>query len=411
MSQRTVLSGGRLPSGRKVDIAIEENNTLLVEVGDIEPLPTDRVEDCRDMVILPAPVEIHAHLDKVLLNQSLPYDFNPTGDLAGAISAMQNIDLTPQDVYDRAKRAVIEMIKNGTTTIRSHVDIRDPIGTSSLKALKALSTWLNDAQLATLQLSCLMGRPLTGNEGIRNRALLEESIELGVDVVGGCPYLDDNPRKALKILLDAAAEADLPVDLHTDETLDKDTFTLKDLLAEVEIRGIGAGVTASHCVSLSMQPEKDQLEIANRLAEFGVSVVALPQTNLYLQARGLGQAPPRGITPVKLLREAGVNVAAGADNVQDPFCPVGRMDALETASLLILGSHLNPDAAWEACSNSARKALGLREVTFAAGDPAELLVITGKDLPSAVSKSTPARLVIHNGRVVSTTKVTSTLRT
>ncbi len=409
MTQRTVLSRGRLSSGREVDLAIDSESGRIVEVGTISLQPSDKVEDCHDMVILPAPVEIHAHLDKALLNQNLPYDLNPTGDLDGAISAMQSIDLTSQDVFRRAKQAVLEMIKNGTTTVRSHVDIRDPIGTSSLRALMELSTWLTESKLGTLQLSCLMGRQLSGREGKRNRALLEESIELGVDVVGGCPYLDDNPKEALKVLLDAAMEAGRPIDLHTDETLDKDIFTLQHLVDEVDRRGVGAGVTASHCVSLSMQPEKTQLEIANRLAETGISIAVLPQTNLYLQARGINQAPPRGIAPAKLLIQAGVNVAAGADNVQDPFCPVGRLDALETASMLVLGAHLNPDVAWEACSNSSRRALGMEEITFAVGNQADLLVVSGKDLRSAITQATPDRLVIHKGKVVSRTKVSSSM--
>ncbi len=405
--QRTVLSGGRLSSGTEVDLAIDSESGRIVEVGTISLQPLDRVEDCHGMVLLPAPVEIHAHLDKVLLNQNLPFDVNPSGDLDGAISAMLTIELTPQGVYERAKQAVLEMIKNGTTTVRSHVDIRDPIGTSSLQALMELSTWLAETQLGTLQLSCLMGRQLSGREGKRNRALLEKSIELGVDVIGGCPYLDDDPKEALKVLLDAATEAGRPVDLHTDETLDKDIFTLRHLIDEVGRRGVGAGVTASHCVSLSMQPEKTQVEIAKGLAETGISIVVLPQTNLYLQARGTNQAPPRGIAPARLLKQAGVNVAAGADNVQDPFCPVGRLDALETASLLVLGAHLDPDVAWEACSNSSRTALGMEEITFTVGDPADLLVVSGKDLRSAMTQATPNRLVIHNGRVVSRTKVSS----
>ena len=409
MGQRLVLSGGRLASGQKMDVAIDQAKGCIVEIGTIQLQSSDKLEDCRNMVILPAPVELHAHLDKALLNQILPIDVNPTGDLAGAIFAMQAIDLSPHNVFDRAKQAVIAMIQNGTTTIRSHVDVRDPIGTSSLKALIQLSSWLSATQLGTLQLACLMGRQLTGREGATNRALLTESLELGVDVVGGCPYLDDSPQKALSILLDAAAEAHLPVDLHTDETLDANTLTLTDLLDEVERRGIGSGVNASHCVSLSMQTEKVQSEIAMRLAESGVSVTVLPQTNLYLQARGMSQGPPRGIAPAKLLKDAGVNVVAGADNVQDPFCPLGRLDALETASLLILAAHFEPEVAWQACSNSPRKVLGLPEITFAIGDPANLLVVSGNDVRSALSQANSDRIAIHGARVVSRTKVSTIL--
>ena len=35
-------------------------------------------------------------------------------------------------------------------------------------------------------------------------------------------------------------------------------------------------------------------------------------------------------------------VAAGADNIRDPFNPLGRTDPLETASLLAAAAHLTP---------------------------------------------------------------------
>lgn len=378
-------------------------------MGTVETHPLDYIEDCKGMVVLPAPVEIHSHLDKALLNQTLGRNRNRTGDLDGAMAAMHDIELLPNDVFDRAQRAALELIGNGATTIRSHVDVRDPIATQSLKTLKELSGWLEDSQLGTLELSCLMGRQLSGREGLRNRSLLRESIELGADVLGGCPYLDDNPKAALRILLDAAEDAGLPVDLHTDETLSEKVFTLRDLIEEMERRGTGLRVTASHCVSLSAQTERTQSETAKRLAQCGITVVALPQTNLYLQARGITNRPPRAIIPAKLLIDAGVNVAAGADNVQDPFCPVGRLDPLETASLMIMAAHLSPEEAWEACSNSARKALGMEEISFAAGSPADFLVVGGNDLASAISLAPPNRIAVRRGKIVSRKAFTSTL--
>ena len=51
---------------------------------------------------------------------------------------------------------------------------------------------------------------------------------------------------------------------------------------------------------------------------------------------------PRGLTAVRALLDAGVRLGAGADNVRDPFNPVGRADAFETASLLVTVGHLPP---------------------------------------------------------------------
>jgi cytosine deaminase len=84
-----------------------------------------------------------------------------------------------------------------------------------------------------------------------------------------------------------------------------------------------------------MRPEPEQRAVARKAAAAGISVVCLPQTNLYLQANGLHTAPPRGLAPVRVLLEEGVNVCAGGDNLQDPFNPMGRADPLEAANLLV----------------------------------------------------------------------------
>ena len=64
-------------------------------------------------------------------------------------------------------------------------------------------------------------------------------------------------------------------------------------------------VTASHCVSLGAQTLEVQRRVAMLLAAAEVSVVSLPQTNLYLQARGQRTSPARGIAAVQALLDAG----------------------------------------------------------------------------------------------------------
>src|SRR5690606_29576284 len=106
-------------------------------------------------------------------------------------------------------------------------------------------------------------------------------------------------------------------------------------------------VTVGHIVSLAAQREQVQRDVSRRLAAAGITVVTLPQSNLYLQgrpgagaaARGAGAGPARGLTALDALAEAGVTVAAGADNIADPFNPMGRADPLETASLLVTAGH------------------------------------------------------------------------
>lgn len=402
---RTILQGVTLSSGRVTDIAIDSTTTKIEGIGDIEVSHFDNIEDCKGMVALPAAVEPHAHLDKALLSEFGQNVRNHRGDLAGAIKVMKEIQITPEDVFKRAKTAVLEMVGNGTTLIRTHVDVREGVGIANIEPLLELKRWLANENLAELQVAGLIGSPITGRNGRIHRRLLQQAVEGGIDVIGGCPYLEEDSKGALEILMNSAHDAKKPLDLHTDETLDPDIFTLSELIDATEKRGIGAGITASHCVSLGVQELDRQWSVGTQLLELGISVIVLPQTNLYLQARNFTIAPPRGIAPISLLRKIGVTVAAGSDNARDPFCEMGRMDMLETASLLVMAAHLTPDEAWDACSLSGRKVLGHASDGLELGAVADIVLLEGPNFVSAIAKASARRIVIHRGRVSIRTNV------
>jgi cytosine/creatinine deaminase len=169
--------------------------------------------------------------------------------------------------------------------------------------------------------------------------------------------------------------------------------------------GFPYGVTASHCVSLGVQPPEVAAKVAAAVAAAGIAVVCNPQTNLFLQARGHLSAPARGLTALRPLLEAGATVAAGGDNLRDPFNIVGRADPLETASLLVTAGHLTPEEAFAAVTTGARAAMGLAPVRVEPGFPAELLAVRASSLADAIAGGS-SRVVIHRGRVVSRTTVT-----
>ena len=182
---------------------------------------------------------------------------------------------------------------------------------------------------------------------------------MGVDLGGGCPHLDDDPFGCLEACLDAAADFERPIDLHVDETLDPAVLGLRDFVELVTKTEFPYGAAASHCVSLGMQPDVVQAEVSALVAAAGVSVVTLPQTNLFLQGRGRRTGQPRGLTAIDALHRAGATVAAGADNLQDPFNTMGRADVLETAALLVMAAHLSPEDAYGAVSTSAARRDGV----------------------------------------------------
>ena len=393
-----LLVGARTGDDDVVDVRIEGDR--ISAVGALDPLPTDDVRDLSGYVLLPAPAEPHAHLDKALTADRV---VNATGDLLGAITAWQAAwpTLTKEDIADRARRAALAGIANGYTAIRSHGDLSSVIGLRSMEALVGVRDELRD--LVDIQVVALIALPTAGPEGANHRALLRDALTMGVDVSGGCPHLDSDRLGCLEACLEIAAAAGRPIDLHTDETLDPEVLGLRDFAELVASTGFPYGATASHCVSLGMQDEDVQKAVAAEVAEAGVSVVTLPQTNLFLQGHQHATAMPRGLTALRPLLDAGVTLAGGADNVQDPFNTMGRSDPLETAALLVMAGHLLPHEAYAAVSSGARAAMGLEPVSLRPGSPAELLAVKATTLREAIASAPADRLVFHRGRLVAET--------
>jgi cytosine deaminase len=402
-----LLAGAALSDGRRVDVRVAGGR--IAEVTPLTRVPAPPVErvDLDGWLLLPAPVEPHAHLDKALTADRVD---NPAGDLAGAVDAWlrHQSELTHDDLVRRATDAAHLYLVHGATAVRSHVDVADPVGLRALAALRQVRDALGGQ--CPLQLVAFVGAPVTGAAGAGHRALLRDALAAGADVVGGCPALDPDPYGCVDHLLAVAAEHRRPVDLHVDETLDPAARSLS-LLADAVGEGYPYGVAAGHCVSLAAQPVEVARRTADRLAAAGVAVICLPQTNLYLQGRERvvpGPAGrPRGLAPLDLLRDAGVTVAAGGDNLQDPFHPLGHGDPLETAALLVTAGHQSPRQAYDAVSTAARTVLGLPPVALAEGSPADLLAVRATGLRAALAgAATVDRMVFRAGRKAARITVT-----
>jgi cytosine/creatinine deaminase len=390
-----LIRNAHVPTRGPVDIRVEGELVTAVERV-LEPLPREVVVDAAGALTIGALAEPHAHLDKAFLAERVP---NPTGDLAGAIDGMvaNRHLLTIDDIIERAERAVVLLASNGVGRIRTHADTTPDNGLRSVEAL--LEVRARTAHLCDVEVVALTGAPVTGPEGADTRALLRDALAAGVDIAGGCPHLDDRPDEANQVLLDIAGASGVPLDLHTDETLDPHALGLEDLARRVIASSFPYPVTASHCVSLGVQTEARQHEIAELVAEAAIGVIALPHTNLFLQGRQQAVATPRGLTAVHALRRAGVRVAAGADNLQDPFNPVGRGDPLETAGLMIMAGHLLVDDAFACVSTDAYAVLGCAAPAPEVGSRADLVVLGAASIREAIAMGPRRTVVVHRGIV------------
>ena len=352
--------------------------------------------DLTGYVVLPAPAEPHAHLDKALTAARFTVQ---AGDLGAAIAAWHDHrrTLTAEDIAERAERAARLSLTRGVTAIRTHVDVGEGIELRAAEALIGVRDRLRG--LIDIQVVAL-SYPLAGAAGAENRALVRAALELGVDVVGGAPHIDADPVGNMEVCLGLAGEFGRPVDLHMDEH----TRSSLDLAALTRLvsAGFPQPVTASHCSSLGMQTIEVQGQVAAAVAGAGISVVSCPGTNLHLQAQAQRAAKPRGITALQTLLEAGVTVAGGGDNVQDVFHPLGCGDPLQTAALLVVGGQLDIPTAYRLVSDGARAVMGLTE-----REPGDQLAVRATSLQEALATTTEDRIVFRDGRIVARTRVSA----
>ncbi|THA73811.1 hydrolase [Streptomyces sp. A0642] len=373
-SSTLTLCGARLADGRLVDVRLGGSRIEAVGTAGSLVAPGARV-DLRGHLLLPAPAEPHAHSDTAL-----------TADGAGP-EAPGPASQHPDDIQRRATEAALLQIGHGATALRSHVRIGDVQGLGALEAvLQARRSLRGLADLSAVAVP----RLLTGVAGAGNLAMLRDALKMGAGAVGGCPDLDPDPAGYAEAVLEVAAEHGCPVDLHTDGD---DPARLARFAAMAG--GMRQGVSIGPCAGLSRLPDEAAARAADQLAAAGVTVVCLPQG-------GCCGAERRGTAPVRLLRAAGVRVAAGSGALRDLANPVGRGDPLEAAFLLASQSGLRAEHAYEAVSTEARRAMGLPEVRVEAGFPAELLAVRGERLAGVLSLAY-SRIVVHRGRVVTRT--------
>ncbi|OIK00023.1 amidohydrolase family protein [Streptomyces colonosanans] len=366
-----LLCGARLTDGRTVDVRLGGGRIEAVGTGG--SLATGIVGarvDLRGYLLLPAPAEPHAHCDTAL-----------SADGDGPVS------YAPEEVQRRTTEAALLQLGHGATALRSHVHIGDVQGLDALEAvLEARRSLRGLVELTAVA----MPRVLTGAAGADGLAILRDAVKMGATVVGGCPDTDPDPTGYVEAVLELASESGCPVDLHTDA---EDPARLARIAAMAG--GLRPGVTLGPCGGLGRLPAGAAARAADQLAAAGVTVICLPQG-------GCGGVDRRGTAPVRLLRSAGVRVAAGSGALRDVANPVGRGDPLEAAYLLASRYGLSPEEAYDTVSASARAVLGLPEVRVEAGFPAELLAVRGARLAGALSLAY-SRVVVHRGRVVART--------
>jgi cytosine deaminase len=233
---------------------------------------------------------------------------------------------------------------------------------------------------------------------------------MGVDVVGGIPHFErtgEQGAASIKALCELAAERGLQVDMHCDENDDPFSRHIETLSFHTQRLGLQNQVTGSHLTSMHSMDNYYVSKLMPLMAEARVHVVANPLINITLQGRHDTYPKRRGMTRVKELMQAGINVAFGHDALMDPWYSFGSYDMIEVAHMgLHVAQMTSVDQMrqmFAAVTTNGARALGIENYGIEPGCNADIVILQASDAQEAL-RLKPARLfVIRRGTVIAET--------
>ncbi|BCQ33023.1 cytosine deaminase [Erwinia rhapontici] len=375
----------------------------------IMPQPPTRASgealDAEGGLAFPPFIEPHIHLDTTQTAGEPAW--NQSGTLFEGIErwAERKATLTHDDVKQRARQTLKWQIANGIQHVRTHIDVSDP----TLTALKAMLEvkqemvpWV-DIQLVAFPQEGILSYP-------DGEALLEKALQLGADVVGAIPHFEFTREYGVESLHRAFALAQKyqrMVDVHCDEIDDEQSRFVETVAALAHREQMGARVTASHTTAMHSYNGAYTSRLFRLLKLSGINFVANPLVNIHLQGRFDTYPKRRGITRVKEMLEADINVCFGHDDVFDPWYPLGTASMLQ---VLHMGMHVcqlmgyeQLDAGINLITTYSARTLQLKDYGIQCGNSANLVILPAESGFDALRRQVPVRYSIRDGRVIAET--------
>ncbi|MCT8329317.1 amidohydrolase family protein [Albidovulum sediminis] len=367
--------------------AIRCRNGLIEAIGPDVAAP-DAI-DSGGRLVLPAFVEPHVHLDKTLWGE----DWVPGRRAARLRDYIDNerrvlgANTTPPEV--RAGRLLGRMLAQGTTAVRSHIDVAPDIGLAHVEAMFRLrEAWADriDLQFVAFPQQGLLCRPGTAD-------LMREAIAMGVETVGGLDPagIDGDPEGQLRFIFDLAAETGAGVDIHLHDKGELGAWQVRRIADHTAAAGLSGRVMISHAYCLGMIAEAELDRIGKRLADLGISLMSSVPADI-------------AVPPIERLHELGVTVCVGSDGIRDAWSPLGNGDMLERAFLAAFRFDWNTDEdfrrALSCATDQAARAIGLAGYGLQPGNRADFVLLDAVTPGDALARRPAARTVVRRGAVV-----------
>lgn len=385
------------------DIRITEG--VFAEIaGGLSAQPDEEVVDFGGKLVLPPFIESHVHLDTCLTAGDPVW--NLSGTLFEGIEcwSKRKEKLSKADVKERVNRVVRMQAANGVQYVRTHVDVTDP-KLIAMEAMLELREELKD--FITIQ---IVAFPQEGILSYPNgQSLMENAVRMGADAVGAIPHFEftrEYSVASLNFAVELACKYDKLVDVHCDEIDDESSRGLETLAARAYETQLFDRVTASHTTAMHSYNNAYVARLLRLLKLSRINFVANPLVNIHLQGRMDTYPKRRGITRVKELKEEGINVSFGHDDIFDPWYPLGNGNMRD---VVFMGLHACQMMGYEDImdgykfiSTNAAKTLHLGDsYGIRTGNPASFIVLDTENYYEALNYNAPVLRSYNKGRLIS----------
>jgi len=342
-------------------------------------------------------IESHIHLDKSRIADRCPL---PEGRRVNPVTMVAPLKptWTVEDVYERAEKTLHECLVNGTTRMRTQVEIDPGIGLRGFEAIRALAAdykWAIDIELCVFPQDGLTNYPGT-------EELLVAALKQGAPVLGAAPRYDSDPSAQIDRIFALAREYDVDLDLHLDVGDNPAHMDVYRVLELTEQYQRGGRVVVGHMAKLSLLPPTELAALAGRLRDAGIAVTVLPATDLYLMGRERDHAVVRGVADANFLSANGLTCSLSSNNILNAATPYGDCSLIRIANLqanvLQIAAPAELRELFLMLSERSATLLNLKDYGLTPGNPADLVVIDAATPEQAVAEIRPPLAVWKHGR-------------
>ena len=353
--------------------------------------------DARGRLVCGGLIETHIHLDKSRIADRVP---PPQGRRVNPVTMTAPLKqhFTVEDVYARAEATLRECLVNGTTRLRTQLEIDPAVELRSFEAMRSLADdykWAIDLEICVFPQDGLTNYP--GTEELLGAALMQ-----GAPVLGGAPRYDSDARAQIERIFALARKYDVDLDLHLDVGDDPTQMHIYQVLELTERYKRGGRVVAGHMAKFSLLPPAELAALARRLADAGIAVTVLPATDLYLMGRERDHAIVRGVADANLLAANGVTCSLSSNNILNAATPYGDCNLIRMANLhanvLQVAAPADLRALFGMLTDRSARLLNLKDYGLMPGNPADLAVIDAATPEQAIAEIRPPLAVWKRGR-------------